>query len=519
VGCSLPSPASGGRENGGHVSIGRLCGPSEVFTESQPTLADDACVPDYHEADVDPLMLNDQVLRGLELRAVVQLARGCTESCASVLQVAVSFAARNHPGWFMSPTIERAIVELGSTIESDDLPRSRPDGPVAHVLAGPAAELLVDARNWWGGDRTCRIVPLPDVADGVIDAASRLRADIAGSSLVVIHGPGIAVAPLIALAGWSERPPVVTVESSRTAFWAGVAVSDMVVHWSNAAMALAVERRCLPAERGVLVERHERQSAEGLLGVLNTCIDRSIRLGRPRVPNALLPSRPSAIDRWSLAQQVESGLADGLSAAIKRWPLPFELQMQPGWVVLARDAEATMATLHTLLDCLPGDYPDIVIVNAENDQTIADMSGDLAGVAMVLSTGHVMSDEMAERVGRRQMIMDRVLVVSDGMYPNAVFEDEFGIDSVDDSVMALLHQVLDDESASAVTLEDVPPGEVFKLVMNHEAGAAAHVTITSDGTRVRGDVEITEKRDELFHTETKARSGVPVDSGTTDGAI
>ena len=137
---------------------------------------------------------------------------------------------------------------------------------------------MSEGRCWWEAHPTSRIVPLPDVALDILGAASCLRADFAGASLVVLHGPGIALVPLIALAGWKDRPPVVAIEAARTAFWSGIAATDLVIHPSNAAMALGVERRCLPPERGVLVERHERQSSNDLQGVLHQCADRARQL-------------------------------------------------------------------------------------------------------------------------------------------------------------------------------------------------------------------------------------------------
>ena len=487
---------------------------------------------EFEDGLFDPLINHDQVLRGLELRAVIQLARGLPASAAAVLQVAVSFAARNHPGWFISPTIERAIAEIGELLDTDfveadgsetgdfetePLSASRPDGCVVHVLAGPASELMSEGRCWWEADPTSRIVPLPDVALDILGAASCLRADFAGASLVVLHGPGIALVPLIALAGWKDRPPVVAIEAARTAFWSGIAATDLVIHPSNAAMALGVERRCLPPERGVLVERHERQSSNDLQGVLHQCADRARQLGHPRVPDALLPARPAAIDRWALAQQVESGLADGLSAAIQRWPLPHELRLQPGWVVLAREATATMSTLHSLLDRLPGDYPDIVIVNTDNSSEIEAIEEDLAGVAMVVGAGSILDDFEAEQFGRRHMIMDRVLIVSDGLtIEETLPEDEFSLASVDSDVLARLHAELDDGDSGQATFVEVPTGEVFKLVANHQHGPGVGQVISLDGTLVREDVEITEKHDELFHTELNVRRGAPVETGRGD---
>jgi hypothetical protein len=176
-----------------------------------------------------------------------------------------------------------------------------------------------------------------------------------------------------------------------------------------------------------------------------------------------------------------------------------------------------MSTLHSLLDRLPGDYPDIVIVNTDNSSEIEAIEEDLAGVAMVVGAGSILDDFEAEQFGRRHMIMDRVLIVSDGLtIEETLPEDEFSLASVDSDVLARLHAELDDGDSGQATFVEVPTGEVFKLVANHQHGPGVGQVISLDGTLVREDVEITEKHDELFHTELNVRRGAPVETGRGD---
>ena len=182
--------------------------------------------------------VNAQVVVGLELRATVQLAAGRADLAAGFLQLASDVANRNHPGWFVSPALEQMILDLGQTLDADAAGVD-PLGPIVHVLADDAGAVIQSAREWWRLDTDARLLALPDRSTGPLAAARELREQMAGASLVVIHGSGAAIAPLVALAGWATRPPAMLVEPERLAFWGGIGVLVAGLHPSSTAVAQA----------------------------------------------------------------------------------------------------------------------------------------------------------------------------------------------------------------------------------------------------------------------------------------
>lgn len=69
--------------------------------------------------------------------------------------------------------------------------------------------------------------------------------------------------------------------------------------------------------------------------------------------------------------------------------------------------------LQRLLDSLPDVFPDIVVVNAAADPAIDDLALELAGVVELVSVEGPVDDETASVMGRRHLVGDRTLVVSD----------------------------------------------------------------------------------------------------------
>ena len=451
--------------------------------------------------------VNAQVVVGLELRATVQLAAGRADLAAGFLQLASDVANRNHPGWFVSPALEQMILDLGQTLDADAA-GVYPLGPIVHVLADDAGAVIQSAREWWRLDTDARLLALPDRSTGPLAAARELREQMAGASLVVIHGSGAAIAPLVALAGWATRPPAMLVEPERLAFWGGIGVLDAVIHQSSTAVALAAERRCLPTGRSVLIEPHERSVAEELCEVLREARERITGWPPPRPPTALLPALPSLIDQRVLSQQVEQELADGVAGALRRWQVPSDLTARPGWVVLARDADGALRTIRDLLARDPRVFPDVVVVDVNGRGELSAIAEELAGVVELIQPDRGLDLDTATELGVRQLVSDHILITTDGAGTDVdVVVDldlhlRAGIDAIGVGGLAFGERCEMRRHPRHV-------GWPTAVVLGHPAGSGRRpeVTPSPEGTHVRETSEITESREKLFHTDSEVPVG------------
>jgi len=451
--------------------------------------------------------VNAQIVVGLELRATVQLSSGRPDLAAGFLQLAADVANRNHPGWFVSPALELMVLDLCLTLDADG-PGVDPLGPIVHVLADEAAVVIHSAREWWRLDTDARLLALPDRATGPLDAAAELRAQMAGASLVVVHGSGAALAPLIALAGWATRPPAVFIEADRLAFWCGIGVFDGVIHQSTTAVALAAERRCLPTGRSVLVEPHERAVAEELREILRLAREHITGWPSPRPPTALLPAVPSLIDQRVLMQQIEQERSDGVPGALRRWQVPAEITSRPGWVVLARNSDGALTTIRDLLARDPNVFPDVVVVDMNGRGELNGIAEELAGVLELIQPDRKIDVDSAIELGVRQLVSDNILITTDGAGADAILVAELDL-HVRAGIDAIGVSGLPDGERCEMRRHPRHVGWPVASVLGHPAGGAVRPPAESDakGTGVRGTSEITENREELFHTDSEVPVG------------
>jgi glycosyltransferase involved in cell wall biosynthesis len=76
---------------------------------------------------------------------------------------------------------------------------------------------------------------------------------MADADIVVLHVHPYDVLPVLALATWADRPPVLFMNHADHVFWVGATVSDVVVNMRDSGARLAVERRGLEASRLALL--------------------------------------------------------------------------------------------------------------------------------------------------------------------------------------------------------------------------------------------------------------------------
>jgi hypothetical protein len=215
------------------------------------------------------------------VRAKQAARAGNAAEAAKLAAAAAHFAWGRHPGIFHSPSLERLLIEIGSSAGGLGQPVAAPLGDPSRVLHVMTAALAVGghtrlARRWieWDDGRlhavalTGQLGPIPtDLAEAArgtggqvvdissndpIQSALRLRELAAGYDSVVLHIHPHDVVPVLAFAG-SGAPPVIFLNHADHVFWIGGAVSNVVANLRPAGERLALTRRGVAPERSALV--------------------------------------------------------------------------------------------------------------------------------------------------------------------------------------------------------------------------------------------------------------------------
>ena len=205
------------------------------------------------------------------------------EATAFWAQVAAHFAWMSHPGYFTS-------LELEARLSSSWSPR-RIDPPIP-VRSGPSRVLHVLTQaygvgghtrlawRWIRADRGRKssvvltgqglaTIPrqlsesvaaaggsLSDLSSnrgGLLVRAAALRALMANADIVVLHVHPYDTLPILAMAAWVDRPPVLFMNHADHVFWVGATVSDVVVNIRGSSARLASARRGVEASRLALL--------------------------------------------------------------------------------------------------------------------------------------------------------------------------------------------------------------------------------------------------------------------------
>jgi glycosyltransferase involved in cell wall biosynthesis len=246
-----------------------------------------------------------------------EVRNGHWREAAGLSAVATRFAARCHPGRFVSLPIERSLASIGHQLESANAagsetatvpePAGRGEGSpterVLHVITRP--EVPGGHTNWlkrWvvsdrsrvhsmvvvdpagctvppdlrelfkqgGGD----VIELAGPADDLIGRAGALRAVTWGYDFVVLASHPHDIVPTLALSGPIGRPPVLTLNHSDHLFWVGAGISDVLVEfrgigasWSRNHRGYPLQRQIhvpLPVEQAVPMNRSQARRELGL---------------------------------------------------------------------------------------------------------------------------------------------------------------------------------------------------------------------------------------------------------------
>jgi glycosyltransferase involved in cell wall biosynthesis len=198
-------------------------------------------------------------------------------------QVAAQFAWMNHPGLFTSVEIEDRLRSSWSNRgigPSVTVRRGRPR--ILHVLTqaygvgghtrlawrwiradrGRTSSLVLTAQGRSPIPRQLyvsvaaaggRLTDLGSTRGDVLARAAALQRLMEDADIVVLHVHPYDTLPVLALAAWVDRPPVLFMNHADHAFWLGATVSDVVANIRESGARLASERRGVEASRLALL--------------------------------------------------------------------------------------------------------------------------------------------------------------------------------------------------------------------------------------------------------------------------
>ncbi len=240
-------------------------------------------------ASVDPLLAPAEK-RFVEFEAALALAqkafkRGRYDSAAAHAGAAALTAMRPHAGFFVSPRLERMLLEIGRRTAEPTSDYRRPARVrirrVLHVVTEilPVGGMTNNLAHWLGADssRTHSLAAIhhshdiPETIEKPITNsggrvyrinrkmghqvawARRLRKIAESYDTVVLHAYGQDPVPVMAFADPKRRPPVLVLNHADHMFWMGAAIADVVINMREAAQDLSVARRGIEQRRNIVV--------------------------------------------------------------------------------------------------------------------------------------------------------------------------------------------------------------------------------------------------------------------------
>jgi hypothetical protein len=323
------------------------------------------------------------------LRQVEHASTRRPRYAAALAQAAAEYAWFNHTGWFTSPDLERIIRKLGR----DALPRTRvgrratrtihvvtqmyQTGGSTQALASWTDELsdraheIVVTRQRTASipekvtqrlSERVRLTRLDTRPGSLLSRAARLRDLARSADLVLVHAHPYDVVPALAFADRAGLPPVVYVDHADHVFWLGVTAVDHVMHMRHSGQRLALQRRGLPVERSLVLNRPlvvrgrtiAREAAKAEWGI---CGDEVL------VVTAADASKFHCVDGPSLADLVEPAIH---ASPEMRWRIAGPSPDEEPWAGIARRtsgrAQAVgrldqMHVLHQAADIYLDSYP------------------------------------------------------------------------------------------------------------------------------------------------------------------
>ena len=120
-----------------------------------------------------------------------------------------------------------------------------------------------------------RIILVNSSPGGLLSWARSLQACISDADLVVLHVHNQDIVPFLALAGMTQRPPVILLNHADHVFWVGADFVDLVVSTRRSGHELCASRRGIASDRNALLplcvepvaRRSTREQAKRKLGL------------------------------------------------------------------------------------------------------------------------------------------------------------------------------------------------------------------------------------------------------------
>jgi hypothetical protein len=266
---------------------------------------------------------NYRIFEHLVQKSQRYLTHSRYDAAATFAEVAAHFATWNHTGLFASSALERLLATIASRAipHTDSVVQASVTGRtrvvhVASMVAGLAG-LQHLLRRWIQHDNNSSHTVIvsqpsrgscpPSLAEEVaasggeihevgnestslVGRARRIRELAQAGDIAVLHLQTEDVAPILAFAGWHERPPVMLVNHADHAFWLGASVVDLVVNLRESGLTLCRTRRGIDRER---------------LGLLPTLLDPPARHISKREARRVLGIPETATVLLSVARSVK----------------------------------------------------------------------------------------------------------------------------------------------------------------------------------------------------------------------
>jgi len=210
------------------------------------------------------------------------------DAAAAFGQMAADYAGRNHPGLFVSPRLEKLLVQIGENavlVTSSARRRRSTVRSARHVLHVLTQAYSVGGHTrfiwrWIERDsgrihsvaltrqrgarvpeqlkravlaRGGRIYEIDRQSGGLVSRARTLYRLANEVDLIVLHTHAYDVVPVIALACAQHRPPVIVLNHADHLFWLGVSTGDVFAHIRDSGLRLACQRRSIERERSLIL--------------------------------------------------------------------------------------------------------------------------------------------------------------------------------------------------------------------------------------------------------------------------
>jgi len=373
--------------------------------------------PSVHS--LDQLKLHRSVLHGFVDRAESVLNRDDVDSAVGLLSMAADFASRNHTGLFTDGRLERQVLRCARRIDTvgpNGETASQPD--VVHVVGTSVTRSVEETVSRWArfGVGQSTVVATGDYGS-TLDRAAELRGSTAGASLVVLHTDPHDLVPLLAF-GVSPRPPVVIVNHHDNVFWPGVAIADLVVSHRATGSALAVDRRCVPVGRTLLLPpwRADDEIWASVLGVVH---ERALEVSSAMAPPPALPRPFDDRDIELLRELTTADRADGLLGAVHRRGGAIAESVRPrlSVAVLSSNPDNAVESLHRALDTwMTAGTVQLILIDRAGTDEMNSVLDELTGTVLGIRT-HGLDDADAITSGLKWAWAPYVAIIHDDASP------------------------------------------------------------------------------------------------------